>query len=115
MAQTINIFRSSYLVPIAVGIMALAVFLLWAKRISEGCFFLLMVLGCAVLVAPIMLSGCYELSIARLNDNTSRQNLLAEEEKTKQLKFCAIIKFLVLTTPIVSFIFFLLRKIHFGH
>ncbi len=74
-----------------------------------------MILGCVVLIVPEMLAGYSEFNIAQLNDNTSRQNLLAEQEKTKQLRLHVIIKFLVLATPIVGYVIYLLRKIHFGH
>ena len=115
MAQGLNIFRASYTAPLAIGIMVVGLFLLYTRKITEGCFLFLMVLGCAVWLIPKFLDGFTELSIAQLNNSTSQHNLLAEQEKTTQLKFQAVIKFIGCVAPIVSFIVFLLRKIHFGH
>lgn len=115
MAQTLTIFRSSYTVPIAIGIMALGVFLLCMQKISERCFICLMVLGCVALFVPLLFAGLTESSIAQLNNNTSQLNLLAEKEKTKQLTRSTIIKFLSVAGSIISFITLLLSKIHFGH
>jgi DMSO reductase anchor subunit len=115
MAQTVNILRSSFTAPLAIGIMVVGLFLLCTKRISEGCFLLLMVLGGAVWLVPKILDGLNEFSIAQLNNDTSHQNLLAEKEKTKQLKFHVIIKFLGFAAPIIGLIVFLLKKLLLAH
>jgi len=95
--------------------MALAGFLVWNKKLSGGCFVFIAILCCVVLVVAESLVVNNEFNIAQLNDNTSRQNLLAEQEKTKQSRHSVIIKFLGFATPIVGYVIHLLRQIHFGH
>ena len=76
---------------------------------------MLVVLGGAVWLVPKILDGFNEFSIAQLNNDTSHQNLLAEKEKTKQLKYHVILKFFGFATPIIGVIVFFLKKFLLAH
>ena len=115
MAQSLNIVRTSCAIPIAIGIMVVGCFLIFTKRISEGCFIFLMVLGGTIWLVAEILPSFTELSIAQLNNSASQHNLLAEQEKTTQLRLQTTIKFLGAATPVIGFIFLILKKFMFGH
>jgi len=116
MAQTINnMVRNSCAVPIAIGIMVVGLFFFCTRRISEGGFLFMLALGCAVWIIGQMLPAYTGPNIAQLNFATSQQNLLAEKEKTKRLKFQTILTFLALAGGIIKLLILLLSKIHFGH
>ena len=94
--------------------MAIGVFLLWTKKISEGCFLLLIGLGCALLILAPIFADSNDLRVAHLNNNTSQINLLTEKEKTKQLNLRIVIGVFAIVTPLIKLVILLFGKIHFG-